>query len=198
MNVAIFNFINGFAGQSSFLNDGLIIFCARWLPWLVILGTFIFLLKHHDGNIKNDLSRYVWRLREVAAFFISAGLAWLVSIILKFIFAVPRPFIALAENIHSLLVYGGTDSFPSGHATFFAALATTVYLFHKRAGIILYICVLLIGLARIAAGLHYPSDILAGYIIGIIVGYGAYHLIIRKKTQQIMNPVRGQIVKNNL
>jgi undecaprenyl-diphosphatase len=62
-------------------------------------------------------------------------------------------------------------SFPSGHAAFFFALATTTAVFDRRLGILLLIGAALVSLARVAAGIHYPSDVLAGALIGFLFGY---------------------------
>src|SRR3989344_3351084 len=60
-------------------------------------------------------------------------------------------------------------AFPSGHATFFMALALSIFFFHKKAGFIFMFFTLIIGLARIIAGVHFPIDILGGFILGALV-----------------------------
>ena len=57
-------------------------------------------------------------------------------------------------------------AFPSGHATFFAALAMYIFFLNKKAGYVFMISALLVGLARIAAGVHFPVDILGGFVLG--------------------------------
>ena len=70
-------------------------------------------------------------------------------------------------------IYRNTDphSFPSGHAArafLIAVLATG--LGPAWAGIILWIWAPLVSLARVAMGVHYASDILAGMFVGILIG----------------------------
>jgi undecaprenyl-diphosphatase len=66
------------------------------------------------------------------------------------------------------------SSFPSDHAALFFALATGVILVHRNAGLLLYAhSILAISLPRIYLGIHYPSDILAGALLGIGFGYSA-------------------------
>ena len=70
-------------------------------------------------------------------------------------------------------IYRSTDphSFPSGHATRAIMLATiSVGLGPAWFAILLVIWAPLVGLARIAMGVHYVSDVLAGAILGIIMG----------------------------
>jgi len=47
----------------------------------------------------------------------------------------------------------------------------------------LYASGLLIGIARIAAGVHYPLDILGGIILGTLTGYIAYRFLGKKDSQ---------------
>ena len=90
---------------------------------------------------------------------------------LKFAFRIPRP-----------LPFFGTDpasySFPSGHALYSTCLfGSLLVLFVKRAKGTLHkavatggvtIVVLGIGFSRIYLGVHYPSDVAGGYLIGVV------------------------------
>ena len=70
-------------------------------------------------------------------------------------------------------VYRKTDphSFPSGHAARAAMIAILALLWCPIAiGLALTLWALLVSLARIAMGVHYPSDVLAGAILGVIFG----------------------------
>jgi len=69
-----------------------------------------------------------------------------------------------------ITVLEGWSSFPSDHAVLFYALATGMFYISKKVGIfsLVYIT-LFVGLPRIYLGLHYPTDIIGGAIIGLIV-----------------------------
>ena len=78
----------------------------------------------------------------------------------------PRPFV---DNELTLLFYAPTDpSFPSNTASVGFALATAVFLRHRRLGGALYALAFCWGFARVYAGVHYPTDVLAGAAVGVV------------------------------
>lgn len=90
--------------------------------------------------------------------------------IIRFIWFRPRPFVV--ENFIPLISQSSTEaSFPSGHATFYFSLATIVYFYNKKLGIIFFVASFFIALSRVFVGVHWPSDILAGAILGVLMGY---------------------------
>ncbi len=90
--------------------------------------------------------------------------------LLKEFFARPRPCDALTDVI-TPLGCTGTYSFPSNHAlNNFAAATYFSFLFPKFRAI-LFIIASLVAISRVYLGLHYPSDIIGGAILGIIFGY---------------------------
>ncbi|MBM2820539.1 MAG: ybjG [Candidatus Berkelbacteria bacterium] len=101
-----------------------------------------------------------------------AGLfSWMVlANILGRIINRPRPF----ENndIHELVFHRPTYSFPSDHAAFLFAVAFSLYLSgFKKLGLVVFIGAILIVTARVGVGFHFPSDIIAGAILGILVAW---------------------------
>jgi len=171
LNSSIQIILNNFANSSGIISSIVIVF-AKFLPYIVVVVTLLFLLLHSDIlKSKNPFGDFRHRLKEILVILASVILAALVSSILKETISLGRPYLLLGDKINPLLFAGAYDSFPSGHATFFAALASSVYAFHTKAGKILLIIALLIGLARIAVGVHSPVDILAGYILGLLSTY---------------------------
>lgn len=97
----------------------------------------------------------------------SIGIANAITTIINGIVDRPRPF---EDNDHlTLLFYAPTDpSFPSNTASVGFALATAVFLRHRRLGGVLYALAVCWGFARVYAGVHYPTDVLAGAVVGIV------------------------------
>jgi undecaprenyl-diphosphatase len=110
------------------------------------------------------------RGRRRTAAVLVLGLVWseLLSITLKTAFARPRP--ELWESPLPALGW----SFPSGHAMTSSTLAVlaVALLWHTRwrlhALAVAVPCVLLVGLCRVYLGVHYPSDVLAGWCVTAI------------------------------
>ena len=99
-----------------------------------------------------------------------AGLtiSYYVTAVLKILIARPRPFIAFT-NVILLGPMEKSYSFPSNHAvTAFMAASLLISRFRMRA--LFYSLAVLAGLSRIYIGVHYPSDIIGGAIIGLIIG----------------------------
>jgi undecaprenyl-diphosphatase len=169
MNDTIFFSLYNLSHKSLFF-DNLIIFFAQYFPYLVIFLAVCFLLFHHEVFSKKESSNALQKkLKEIFYVFFSVIAAWLVSLVLKIILKIPRPFIEF-NNVLPLL--RPTDySFPSGHSAFFMATAVAIFLCHKKAGYFFILSALLIGIARIIAGVHYPVDILGGFIFGGILSY---------------------------
>ena len=167
LNELLFKLLNSLAGHSLFF-DNLIYFLAQYLGWLMILSIllYIYYSSHRMLAVQNSLIALSVAMTSL-----------FIADVAKKIFMIPRPFIAV-KGIYEIFVIGGLDSFPSGHAAFFGALAVSIYLRDKKAGTFFLIGALLIGLARIIAGIHYPLDILAGFLLGwllnMAISYSAY------------------------
>ncbi len=90
--------------------------------------------------------------------------------ILKEYFHRLRPCMALKDVI-TPLGCNGTFSFPSNHALNNFAAATFFYKLYPSLKWPLFIAASLVAISRVYLGLHYPSDILGGAIIGAAFGY---------------------------
>jgi len=165
---SIFYFFYNPSGRFAWL-DFLIVFCGEYLIYLVVLFVFWHayrLWRKHGGKA---FIPYLEALVSVAI-----GNAVLVPVVRIFYERV-RPYVAF-HLTHNLLI-DPAFSFPSGHTIFMFALATSIFFYDKKFGTFLYVCGILIGVARIAAGVHYPSDIFGGAVFGIAIGILVYKII---------------------
>lgn len=96
---------------------------------------------------------------------------------LKYIIKRPRPFVNLTNVVKK--GKGGGFSFPSGHTTEAFAFVTSLSIVSpkKRISLPLYLWAFLVGYSRIYLGVHYPSDVFAGMLLGISTSLIIYQLL---------------------
>ena len=147
--------------QQSVIFGAVLIFFAQYLPHLVVV-IFLALVGLAAYSLRRKLEIIGWGL--MAGLLARFGVVSLI----RFFYHRPRPFIT-----YSLLplVPEGGFSFPSGHAAFFFALSTVIYFYNQRWGIYFLVASFLISISRVAVGVHYPSDVMAGAAIGWLVAY---------------------------
>ena len=127
-------------------------------------------------------------------FFILASVLILVLIIsqgMKTFIYRERPFITYP--FIDKLSEGGGSSFPSGHAleAFAVAAALSLLFSKKKIAIPVYLWAMIVAYSRMALGVHYPSDILAGAIIGTFIGWSIPWIFNRFTSKgKINNPMK--------
>ncbi len=152
MNDTIFYFFYSLAHYSKFY-DYVITFFAVYFIFIAIIAALVF----------SFLYRKSWRDFFLVLF--SGGTAWFVSkFIAKIVFHTDRPFV-IFSHVQSLFPETGF-AFPSGHTAVAASLAFALFFINKRVGYLFMLFALDVGLARVAAGVHFPIDILGGFVMG--------------------------------
>lgn len=95
------------------------------------------------------------------------------QLLLKNIFTRERPYIK-HKDISNLMLPPDKFSFPSGHTAGAFAMAITFWYFYPVLFVPFLVLAVLIAASRMYLGLHYPSDVLAG----IVLGYGSARLAV--------------------
>ena len=165
LNHRLFFALYGLAHRSAIF-DAIVTFVAGYgdVTMIFVTGAALVLFFVHDRDWKRR--RWIAWGSEVLTVGVASVVPWFVTFLLKMAFAAPRPFVTYLQ-VRPLVTETPYTSFPSGHATVFFALATVVYLYHRRLGYFFFACAALIALSRVVSGVHYPVDILAGTLIGI-------------------------------
>ncbi|MDT0343406.1 phosphatase PAP2 family protein [Streptomyces litchfieldiae] len=99
---------------------------------------------------------------------LAAGVAYLVNAPIRDFVARPRPFVDHPEV--NVLVEGKDGySFVSDHASVAMAVAVGLFLVHRTLGVVAFALALFQGFARVFLGVHYPSDVIGGFALGMAV-----------------------------
>lgn len=164
-------------GETARFDEGVLLWMnARATPWLDRVALEVTALG--DGLVVAAISlvagTLLWLLGQRAyAALLAAGVggAWVIYPVLKLVFDRPRPQL-FEWRAH----YAVASSYPSGHATMsMVLLVVLAYIVHRlsdrrwtgvAAMLLAGAAVLLIGLSRLYLGVHYPSDVIAGYAVG--------------------------------
>ena len=173
----LFSFLYGLTGQSRVL-DWLFIFFAKYLFWFIIIWFFwvIFTKKDWGGILPVWKNRFQYLSLAFISFVVSRGI---VTNIIDNLLQSPRPFTAL--GVEALINHTNVNSFPSGHMASLIPIVLTLMIVKKRSGIWMLIATLAIGLARVITGVHWPSDILGGIVVGILSFSAVYFIFRRQK-----------------
>ena len=157
------------------------------MDWSVLhsLNNFMF---HHDG-VEDPLLFYVnaseaffvatlaivflasrgrfadWRRACLAAVF-SASLGLAAGKVISELVDRARPFVADPHGVHLFAGHAADPGFPSDHATAAFAIAVAIVLRKRAWGIFALVAATVLSIGRVALGVHYPSDVLAGAALG--------------------------------
>lgn len=144
-------------------------FCAQWLMYAFI-GFILYFAVDRGGALRRGC--YEASASALAAFGIVYAFShW---------FERTRPFRAFPDLVTPLINAPLTDfSLPSGHAATSFALAASLSLVYPKFAPGVFTIALLISLGRVAVGVHYPTDVVAGAMIGASVSI-AVHLFAQK------------------
>lgn len=113
------------------------------------------------------------------------------NMILKPLVARPRPWLDVAGLV-PLIDEPDPNSFPSGHtcAAFAAGMIWVRVLPWKWGRVLAVILAVCMGLSRLYVGVHYPSDVVAGALVGSACAWSVWHVyLLRRKRRR-----RGEII----
>jgi undecaprenyl-diphosphatase len=152
----IFKALNGLAARNDIFED-LLRFFSVYAE--VIFGVFL------AGAF---LARGRWRSMNARHGVVAAALASILAIeaaqVISGFWDRPRPYEAHAA--HVFVSMSPDPSFPSDHATVAFAMAVSIVLRNRRLGLVTVAMAIAVALSRVVVGVHYPSDVLAGAVLG--------------------------------
>ena len=114
---------------------------------------------------------------------ITLGLSLLLGLLvgnlgLKNLFVRPRPYTVNPEIVPNMLIERLSDySFPSGHTRCCFESGMAMFLCDKRFGKVAFVLGGFIGFSRIYLYIHYPTDVIAGALLGLLNGFIAFIIV---------------------
>ena len=173
-DTAVFYAVNGWAGQSAAL-DWLMRQCSSATNFVVLVAAFLAWRAWLD-----------WRqgilVTSVLGVLIGAG--DFLGTQLKYWIARPRPCHVLL-NVQELAGCGKMFSLPSNHAVNTAAAAALLGVLFPKLRWPMGVVVAVGGLSRVYLGAHYPTDVLAGWCLGGLLGLAVGYLIAKRPWQNL-------------
>ena len=169
-DLTLFNWLHNLAGRW-FLLDWFMIFFATWMAYILLTLFFVPLLKEKDRK-----KRWYTLLWVSLSAIVSRGI---ITEVIRFFYHRPRPFMALGFD--PLIAHDTDPTFPSGHMAFYTVLILPLWYLEKKWAWIYGASVILMGVGRVYAGVHWPTDIIGGIILGCAVTRGIKWAIDRKQ-----------------
>lgn len=165
----VFKYINNWAGKNELL-DRLGFFFAETLAYILIVITIFWIIRKliNMKKMAITLDDFWYQARNLIALFISSVLLsrGIITEAIRYFYYRPRPF--LAHDVVALINHSDSGSFPSGHMALFFALSAAIYCYNRKLGWFFLIGSVIMGVARIFCGVHYPLDIIDGAVVGIV------------------------------
>lgn len=147
-------FLDNFFKYFTFLGNG---------GWFFIVMGIIFLITKKTRKTG---------LRVLIALLISLIVG---NIILKPLVARPRPY--WVKDVDILVKHLKDYSFPSGHSYAASAFAASLRYEFKKWSIFWFALAILMGISRLYLFVHYPTDVIAGLILGVLFAMGANKIV---------------------
>ena len=139
---------------------GLIVFGATYLIWGIAIAGFVYIVQSP-------------RRQKMGLFaVVTLPVAYVVAKIVGWLWYDPRPFVE--SGIAPLVAHAADNGFPSDHTLLAATIASIVFVYNRPLGLVLWGLALVVGAARVFAGVHHTVDIIASAVIAALVVWGVH------------------------
>jgi undecaprenyl-diphosphatase len=166
MDWSLLHALNDYLFRHDAVEDPLLFYVNASEALFVATLALVFLAAHGARHA-------AWRRATVAAV-LSAGLALAVGKLISELVDRARPFVVEPHGVHLFSGHAADPGFPSDHATAAFAIATAIVLRKRGWGIFALVAAAVLSIGRVALGVHYPTDVLAGAALGAVTALALY------------------------
>jgi undecaprenyl-diphosphatase len=147
--------------------DTLVVFCAKYLIF-ILASIFVIVTLLSSRPSRNGILKLA-----ILAF----PLAYIMALIASHLFYDTRPFVV--EHVQPLIPHQPDNGFPSEHTLLGMVAASSVFVYHRKLGVLLAVLGILVGVSRVIAKVHHPVDIVASIAIALAATLLAW-IVVRK------------------
>jgi undecaprenyl-diphosphatase len=130
------------------------------------IGQYLIFVVAIAAVVITAFSKKSARNRIIRLAVLSFILAFVIDYIAGKLYYNPRPFVV--DHTQPLFSHQAGNGFPSEHTMITMVFSAVIFTCRRKFGILLGILGLLVGTARVIAGVHHPVDILGGIAIAVI------------------------------
>ena len=184
MDRTIYRWINRLADHTGWAHGAFRLYAGAGIVLFAVLLLVNFLEARHASDLR-AVAGTIW---AGAAALAAVGIGQLIGRAVDR----PRPYTAMTD-VHVLVHRSSDFSFPSDHATAVGAIAVGLFLVSRRWGIAAMVGAVLMAFARVYVGVHYPSDVLVGLVLGGVVAAAGAFLVV-----PALNAILGRAARTPL
>jgi undecaprenyl-diphosphatase len=181
MDLSLVKYLNKLFAHADGIEDPLVAYANA--SELLFLGALVLAFVVVGGR------RGVATRRAVVSAGLSAGLALAVAQVVSRVVDRPRPFAGHPGAVHLFAGHAADPGFPSDHATAAFAIAVALLLRSRRWGAVALVAATVLAVTRVAMGIHYPTDVLAGAGLGALAALVLHHPRPRRLTDALADRV---------
>jgi undecaprenyl-diphosphatase len=182
---SVLHTLNNFLYHHDAVEDPLLVYIN--LSEALFVATLVMVFVFANGE-----RRRAWRRTALAAV-LSAGVALAIAKVISELVDRARPFVIEPHGVHLFAAHAADPGFPSDHATGAFAVAMAIYLRNRAWGRVALVAAAVLAVGRVAIGVHFPSDVIAGAVLGCGVALALFVGRLRSRIDRLADFLGGLI-----